>query len=645
MRAAHPSSILSSAAPIFRLASSFPLRFIGAVICTLSFLPSALPQANKPEQAGVLPEIVRLSAVDGDVRIMRGKDGRKLSGAEWQQAAVDTPIEGGFSVVTGAGRAEIEFEDASVAYLAPNSVLMFDQLAAKDGVPYSRMQLLSGTMTLRLQPVSPGEEYVLVTPQDTLRVEFSREVLTTPKGTLSLGSPQTEYFRVESYLDATVVTPLDNETRVFHPDVGPAITLGESLVRHNGLGETARAEDAVEPPEAKAFDRWVASRLTQRDLAMAAMEHDSGLPRPIPGLAEMQGQGTFFDCGPYGRCWEPRDGWWPAEPMPDVQTESGMENATAIPHVLDAAFSQNVPMSSLPAATSQSVRPQTSPGSTQIEEDTYFPCDPSGLRSWYERDPTTGRMRLMRTARMNSPAPYAWAACHSGSWIMRHRHYVWVAGTHPHHRGPVRWVKNGDRKGYVPLHPKDEPGKTPLNLRYGLYEVKGEKGGEVERVNYDAGNRVKVLAGPPKGFDEVPLPRLLPVGEPKVEAHQLMVAEDVKGVGHGDLLLRPSGAVSIRFNDRKQSFMLAHQEMHGGRMTTVSTRFAGAGRGVGVSSASRGGFGGGGARGGGGGGVRGGGGSAGGGGGSHGGGGGGGLASGGGGGGASGGGGGGGAHH
>ena len=32
----------------------------------------------------------------------------------------------------------------------------------------------------------------------------------------------------------------------------------------------------------------------------------SGLTSPIPGLAELKGQGTFFDCAPYGTCWEPK---------------------------------------------------------------------------------------------------------------------------------------------------------------------------------------------------------------------------------------------------------------------------------------------------------------------------------------------------
>jgi hypothetical protein len=38
---------------------------------------------------------------------------------------------------------------------------------------------------------------------------------------------------------------------------------------------------------------------------MAEMMKASGLTSPIPGLADMKGHGTFFECASYGTCWEP----------------------------------------------------------------------------------------------------------------------------------------------------------------------------------------------------------------------------------------------------------------------------------------------------------------------------------------------------
>ncbi|WP_041598019.1 hypothetical protein [Granulicella tundricola] len=82
--------------------------------------------------------------------------------------------------------------------------------------------------------------------------------------------------------------------------------------------------------------------------------------------------------------------------------------------------------------------------------------------------------------------PYNWAVCHSGWWINHENHYVRVAGEKRHHRCPVRWVKNGGKTGYVPLHPKDIAGKPPINLKHGLYETKGWKNGSVTRVGYNS---------------------------------------------------------------------------------------------------------------------------------------------------------------
>jgi hypothetical protein len=586
MRAAHRCSLLPLVVSGVPISSTLRRSAIGMALCVLSLLPSAQSEAKSAKTPVVLPEIVRLSFVDGDVRIMRGEDGRKVSGALWQQAAVDTPIEGGFSLVTGAGRAEIEFEDASVAYLAPNSVLMFDQLAALNGAPFSRMQLLSGTMTMRLRPEFEGERYEVVTPQAILRMGF----------------PQAVYLRVESYLDATLVTPLDDATRISDPWKVMNPKPGESLVLQSGRAAKVQAADAAPQPDAEGFDSWVTSRLKERDAAMAEMEREAGLTEPLPGLAEMQGQGTFFDCAPYGRCWEPNDGWRLAEPAP---AESEMQPGAA-PRLVEAAFQQSVPL-----AIPQNGRLQPSgPASRPVDEEAFFPCDPALMRYSLQRSLAAGALPRVQTHSIVLPWPYDWAICHSGAWILRNRHFVWAPGKPRHHLCPVRWVKNGGREGFVPLHPKDEPGKTPLNLRYGLYETKGWKTGEVERVNYDPGHPVKVLGQPPKAFDGVPLPRLMPVGEPKMEAHELTTA-GTKDAGHEVALVRSSETINIRFNNRTQNFSLARVEMHGGRMTTASMPFAGASRGVGVSSVNSGGFSGGGARGvSSGGGVRGGGGSA-----------------------------------
>ena len=51
------------------------------------------------------------------------------------QAQPGVPIEQGVTSATGTGKAEIEFEDQSVLYLADNSTLVFEELVTLDDAP------------------------------------------------------------------------------------------------------------------------------------------------------------------------------------------------------------------------------------------------------------------------------------------------------------------------------------------------------------------------------------------------------------------------------------------------------------------------------------------------------------------------------
>ena len=57
------------------------------------------------------------------------------------------------------------------------------------------------------------------------------------------------------------------------------------------------------------WDSWVDGRIASRSAAMTAVMKASGLNSPLPGLADMNGQGTFTPCAPYGTCWQPTNGW------------------------------------------------------------------------------------------------------------------------------------------------------------------------------------------------------------------------------------------------------------------------------------------------------------------------------------------------
>jgi len=111
----------------------------------LTLFGSLLTVPLSHASAATYPQIVRITYVQGDVRVSRGKENEKATGTAWETAVTDLTVESGFNLVTGAGRAEIEFEDTSTVYLGENSVLAFNHLQTKGSVPYTEIALLSGT--------------------------------------------------------------------------------------------------------------------------------------------------------------------------------------------------------------------------------------------------------------------------------------------------------------------------------------------------------------------------------------------------------------------------------------------------------------------------------------------------------------------
>jgi hypothetical protein len=510
---------------------------------TASTTPAS-PPANLPSTQ-VYDQIVRLSLIEGDVRVSRGKEGEHATGDAWGVAAVNLPINSGFSLVTGTGRAEIEFEDASTIYLGDNSVLTFNQLTTTGGVPDTELTLVSGTVTLHVQPTFSGESFSVSTPTARFSVRYGGKA----------------FMRIDSYLDAVSITPQEGSTILVDnttaKNTAPGQTVTYSadhkLVSEGSSGPNAFAE----------WDEWTAKRIAARAALVAAVMKDSGLRSPIPGLAEMNGQGTFFDCAPYGTCWEPTGGWGKHEaetgPVESQQTsETLLRQSTASAHLLLVAQALQ---SGSPAAILR----------TEYDDD-LFPCLPGRVRRLISRDPLTGRETVLRTDIDSMGRPgYDWAVCHTGNWINRGHRYVWVAGTHRHHHCPVRWVNYGRSKAYVPIHPHDVAGKPPINLKYGVFETSGKKGESVaERVAFDPSTQVKVLTTAPKEFRTQYFPPLQRAETPRVEAH---LVKD--GIGPGRNANAKSSGTAITFDHKSQSFMVARPVTAGNRTTMVTQRFGG----------------------------------------------------------------------
>jgi hypothetical protein len=130
-------------------------------------------------------------------------------------------------------------------------------------------------------------------------------ILRTPTDDFISRYPDKTYARIGSFTDAVTITPL--EGGVLHlPGVQQeAIASGRTWTYRQGqLDDAAGAADKV---ASSAWDKWVGDRVAQQTAATAEVMEASGLTAPIPGMAEMAGQGKFFDCAPYGTCWEPND--------------------------------------------------------------------------------------------------------------------------------------------------------------------------------------------------------------------------------------------------------------------------------------------------------------------------------------------------
>jgi hypothetical protein len=471
-------------------------------------------------------QIARISYVEGDVRIARGRQNEQITGAAWEKAVADLQLKTGYSLVTGAGRAEIELEDASTLYLGENSVLTFNDLHTTGGVPYAELALLAGTLSAHVIPYSQGQSILLRTLTDD-------RYLTSNPGNACL--------RVSSYADGTAVTPLDGWNLRLG---GETVANGETVFLREGRRVTFVVA-AGAPNAFAAWDSWVADRVAQRTAAMDEVMQESGLTQPVPGLAELRGLGTFFDCAPYGTCWEPLG----VNDRQPANNEVAASQPTSAPSS-DAA-------SQKPPKTAQKI-------STAPNDLDNFPCLPAALRYGLVRDTVTGKENVVSVPSYKDSVHYRWAVCHVGSWIHQRDHYVWVVGHKRHHIEPVRWIRSGQTVAFVPLHPYDVRGRPPLNRKEGVFAVRYQDGRSIERINLDPESPIEFSEKLPKEFRTPYLHPLRAADAPRMQAQLLRVPSASKGG-----LARPGAGIPLIFDPKSQSFMTARQITQGNRSVTV----------------------------------------------------------------------------
>ena len=257
----------------------------------LAFLSSA-PSASA--DAGHI-RIIRISYVQGDVRFARDVKGDPLADNEnitWENAELNLPVRQGFVISTEKGRAEVEFENGSLALIGENTVLQFYDLSLEDGSKTTRLILRQGTASFSVNP-SNGD-YFSVTGGD-----------------FSVEADGHSTFRLDNFDDGSRVNVIKGRVNVLHKKGSTELAKGQSLSMNAGdpkdftLSSVAAVGDD--------FDQWVHNRIDRETTNTAAAQQYVNSPTYVSGLGAMYDYGAFYPCQ-YGSCWRPYGvdfGWSP----------------------------------------------------------------------------------------------------------------------------------------------------------------------------------------------------------------------------------------------------------------------------------------------------------------------------------------------
>jgi FecR protein len=504
---------------------------------------------------------VRISSVQGDVRLARGDRGHTNLNKPWERAQGGELLKQGFAVATGNGRAEIEFEDGSAAYVAENSLLLFSELSARQDCIVTRMTLPTGTATFALQPAA-AESFFIETPTDRIQV--------SPLETL--------FARIVAYLDATAITPQGEKGEAIIRNGSPKLVLpkghtlffrGGEVVQIPDLAQVASFQDrnvllsqlralaplapggwlsesmpsvrlaARQTPHSQSteqlpplaansslaggdWDSWVSSRVQERATLTTAALKASGLSSPIPGLNDLHTYGSFFQCAPYGTCWEPT----PEEPQQATPSETSRPNAQSP--------GQNTPNTGFP------------PRTVEWTERIWRFCSPDTARRVSRVAHTEQELEyllsLKTAAERAALGGTAYSeSCWNGAWIPHRDHYARVLSLRkppgclgkackPVHPPRPVWVRAGGKVGFVPRHPNDVKHKPPINLKNGILIPPAKPGEPLLRATVEASERVKILDKAPREFQSGFVTHAQPVAPPEIRGHLMQEAAHGKSM-------------------------------------------------------------------------------------------------------------------
>jgi len=262
-------------------------------LAALAVGAQTLAPALRADDANAQPaRAVRLSSVDGGVQLSTGN--QVLADG----AVANTPLFEGTRVVTGDdGRAEIQFEDGSVARLSPNSALTLTvlrgagpnseaEITLDDGLGYFELQNgpQSGAMSLKF-----GDSVATASGFTVMRIS-----LDNPPGELAV-------FSGNAHLDRDGALAVDmhgGESLALSANDATRYTLNESI-------------------EADSWDSWNSDRdqvLTSESAVKTGATNDYA-QSSNPAWSDLDANGNWYDVPGQGNIWSPYDasnpGWDP----------------------------------------------------------------------------------------------------------------------------------------------------------------------------------------------------------------------------------------------------------------------------------------------------------------------------------------------
>lgn len=261
------------------------LRFVS--VGALSFFLLAL-LSNAPAASADASHIriIRISYVQGDVRFARDVKGDPLAGTEniaWENAELNLPVRQGFVISTEHGRAEVEFENGSLALIGENTVLQFFDLSLEDGSKTTRLILRQGTASFSVNP-SNGD-YFSVTGGD-----------------FSVEADGHTTFRLDNFDDGSRVNVIKGRVNVLRKKGSTLLDKGQAF--------SMKADDpkdfdvATNTAPGDDFDKWAANRISAEYTGTAAAQQFVNSPNYFSGLSSLYTYGAFYPCQ-FGNCWRP----------------------------------------------------------------------------------------------------------------------------------------------------------------------------------------------------------------------------------------------------------------------------------------------------------------------------------------------------